>query len=78
MRKRSSKEHKNENNFNKNIYIGKYETPSNIINIAKRLSGTNNHYHGAIDEMRIYRKPLSPTEIEYIFHNTSPGYYVSN
>ena len=31
--------------------------------------GDNNHYHGAIDEMRIYDRPLSDNEIRYLYTN---------
>ncbi|MCD6447267.1 MAG: LamG domain-containing protein [Candidatus Marinimicrobia bacterium] len=46
------------------------DIPSYIGNCPALGYGDNNHYHGAIDEMRIYKRPLSPEEIIYIFQNT--------
>ncbi len=66
-----TKEREYETYCNEPVY-GYGEIPTYIGNCVEGAEGHNNHYHGAIDEMRIYKRPLSPEEIIYIFRNTNP------
>lgn len=46
------------------------DVPSYIGNCPTAGSGNNNHFHGAIDEMRIYDRPLTEEEITLIYEHT--------
>jgi len=37
--------------------------------IGSKFDGSERYFHGLIDEVRIYNRALSPSEIKYLYHN---------
>lgn len=47
------------------------DVPTFIGNLPNAGEGSNNHYNGLIDELRVYNCPLTPAEIQALYEN--PG-----
>jgi hypothetical protein len=50
-------------------YCNPSDEPTYIGNIINGGEGNNNHLNGALDELRIYNRGLTPSEIQYLYMN---------
>ena len=54
---------------NDGAWLDKVQNRDNTVIGALKRSSISNFFNGTIDEVRIYNRALSPSEIKYLYHN---------